>query len=158
MNPYQVLLLAFLIGVISGLRTFTAPTVVAWAAHRHWLNLDNTLFAFMASTAAVAVFTVLALGELIVDKLPSTPSRTKLPGLIGRSVLGGLSGAATAAAGRQSMVLGAVLGVTGGIAGAFVGYEARTRLVRALKVPDLVIALLEDAVAIVGGLLIVSRF
>jgi uncharacterized membrane protein len=32
------------------------------------------------------------------------------------------------------------------------------RLVRALKVPDFVIALAEDAVAIAGGLLIVSRF
>ncbi len=158
MNPYQVLLLAFLIGATAGLRTFTAPTVVAWAAHRYWLNVDNTLFAFMGSTTAVAVFTVLALGELIVDKLPSTPSRTKLPGLTGRSVLGGLSGAAIAAAGSQSMVLGAVLGVIGGITGAFAGYEVRTRLVRALKIPDFVIALLEDTVAIVGGLLIVSCF
>lgn len=43
-------------------------------------------------------------------------------------------------------------------AGAFAGYEVRKRLVRALKVPDFLIALLEDAVAIGGGLLIVSRF
>jgi uncharacterized membrane protein len=158
MNPYQVLLLAFLIGVIAGLRTMTAPTMVACAANRHWLNLDNSPLAFMGSTAAVVVFTVLALGELIVDKLPSTPSRTKFPGLIGRSVLGGLSGAGIAAAGAQSIAIGAVLGVAGGIAGAFAGYEVRTRLVRALKVPDFVIALLEDSVAIAGGLLIVSRF
>lgn len=60
--------------------------------------------------------------------------------------------------GAQSIVLGAVLGVVGGVAGAFAGYDARTRLVKALKVPDLVIALLEDAVAIGGGLFIVSRF
>ena len=39
MNPSYVLLLAFLIGVIGGLRTMTAPAVVAWAANRHWLNL-----------------------------------------------------------------------------------------------------------------------
>ena len=158
MNPSQVLLLAFLIGVIAGLRTFTAPAVVAWAANRHWLNLHNSPLAFMGSTAAVAVFTVLALGELVVDKLPSTPNRTRLLGLIGRSVLGGLSGAAVAASGAQSIALGAVLGVAGAIAGAFAGYEVRKRLVRALKVPDFVIALFEDAVAIAGGLLIVSRF
>ena len=158
MNPYQVLLLAFLIGIIAGLRTMTAPTVVAWAANRHWLNLDNSLLAFMGSTAAVAVFTLLAVGELVVDKLPSTSSRTKLPGLIGRSVLGGLSGAGIAAAGAQSIAFGAVLGAAGGITGAFAGYEARMRLVRALKVPDFVIAVLEDSVAIAGGLIIVSRF
>lgn len=61
-------------------------------------------------------------------------------------------------AGARSIVLGAVLGVTGGIACAFAVYEVRTRLVQALKVPDLVIALLEDAVAIAGGVFIVSRF
>jgi uncharacterized membrane protein len=158
MNPFQVLFLAFLIGVIAGLRTMTAPAVVAWAANRHWLNLHNSPLALMGSIAAVAVFTVLALGELVVDKLPSTPNRTKLPGLIGRSVLGGLSGVSVAASGAQSIALGAVLGVAGGIAGTFGGYEVRKRLVRALKVPDFVIALFEDAVAIAGGLLIVSRF
>jgi uncharacterized membrane protein len=153
-----VLVLAFLIGVIAGLRTMTAPAVVAWAANRHWLNLHNSPLAFMGSTAAAAVFTVLALGELVVDKLPSTPNRTRLLGLIGRSVLGGLSGAAVAASGEQSIALGVVLGVAGAIAGAFTGYEVRKRLVRALKIPDFVMALLEDAVAIGGGLLIVSRF
>jgi uncharacterized membrane protein len=158
MNPTQVLLLAFLVGVIAGLRTMTAPAVVAWAANRHWLNLLSSPLAFMGSTAAVAVFTVLALGELVVDKLPSTPNRTRLLGLIGRSVFGGLSGAAVAASGAQSITPGAVLGVAGAIAGAFAGYEVRRRLVRALKVPDFVIALLEDVVAIGGGLLIVSRF
>jgi uncharacterized membrane protein len=73
-------------------------------------------------------------------------------------VLGGLSGASVAAAGAQSIAGGAVLGAAGGIAGAFAGYEVRTFLVRALEVPDFVIALLEDAVAIAGGLLIASQF
>ena len=157
MNPSQVLLLAFLIGVIAGLRTMTPLAVVAWAANRHWLNLHSSPLAFMGSPAAVAVFTVLALGELVVDKLPSTPNRTKLLGLIGRSVTGGLSGAAVALSGAHSIALGAVLGVAGGIAGAFAGHEVRKRLVRALKVPDFVIALFEDALEIAGGLLIVSR-
>jgi uncharacterized membrane protein len=158
MTSSQVLLLALLIGVVSGLRSVTAPAVVAWAAHRNWLNLHNTVLSFMASTAAVAIFTLLALVELVADKLPSTPSRTKPVGLIARIVLGGLSGAAVAVSGAESIVLGAVLGAVGGVAGAFAGYEVRTRLVKALEVPDLVIALLEDSVAISGGLFIVSRF
>ncbi len=158
MNPSQVLLLAFLIGVVAGLRSLTAPAVVAWAAHRNWLDLRNTALSFMGSTAAVAVFTLLAIVELVADQLPSTPSRLKPPGLIARIVLGGLSGASVAAAGAQSIALGAVLGAAGGVAGAFGGYQARTRLVKALQVPDLVIACLEDAVAIGGGLFIVSRF
>jgi uncharacterized membrane protein len=158
MTPSQVLLLAFLIGVVSGLRSVTAPAVVAWGAHLNWLNLRNTALSFMASTAAVVIFSLLALVELISDKLPSTPSRTEPVGLIARVLLGGLSGAGVALSGAQSMVLGALLGAVGGVAGAFAGHEARTRLVKALKVPDFVIALLGDAVAIGGGLLIVSRF
>jgi uncharacterized membrane protein len=158
MTPSQVLLLALLIGVVSGLRSLTAPAVVAWGAHRNWLNLHSTALSFMASTAAVVIFTLLALVELIADKLPSTPSRTEPVGLIARILLGGLSGAGVAVSGAQSIVVGALLGAVGGIAGAFAGYQARTRLAKALEVPDLVIALLEDAVAIGGGLFIVSRF
>ena len=158
MSASLVLFLAFLIGVVAGLRSLTAPAVVAWAAHRNWLNLHNTFLSFMGSTAAVVAFVLLAVVELVTDQLPSTPSRTKPPGLIARVILGGLSGAAVAAAGFQSMAIGGVLGAAGGVAGAFGGYQVRTRLVRALKVPDFVIACLEDAVAIGGGLFIVSRF
>ena len=51
----------------------------------------------------------------------------------------------------QSVAFGAAIGVAGGLAGTFAGYKARTGLVRALKVPDIGIALLEDAVAIGGS-------
>jgi uncharacterized membrane protein len=158
MTPALVLLLAFLIGVVSGLRSLTAPAVVAWSAYRGWMVLHFPYFHFLGSLASVIVFAVFAIVELVADQLPSTPSRTAPPGLIARIVLGALSGAALADAGGQSIGIGAVLGAAGGIAGAFGGYQVRTRLVKALKVPDLVIALLEDAVAIGAGLFLVSRF
>ncbi len=157
MNPFPVLLLSFLIGVVAGLRSFTAPAAVAWAAHRRWLELRYSPLAFLHSSAAWIIFSVFALAELVADKLPTTPGRTQPPGLIARFVTGGLSGAAVSVAGAHSLALGAILGAIGGIAGAFAGYQARTRLVRALKVPDLVIALLEDALAIGASLFIVSR-
>src|SRR6267154_549933 len=68
MAPSYVLLLAFGIGIIAGLRSLTAPAVVACAAHRGWLNLHGTALAFMGSTAAVAIFTVLAVVELVADQ------------------------------------------------------------------------------------------
>lgn len=158
MNPYLVFGLAFLIGVIAGLRSLTAPAVVAWAAHLRWLDLQNTLLSFIGSMVGVAIFTALATVELIADKLPSAPNRTKPLGLIGRIIFGGLSGAAVAVSWQQSIAFGAAFGAGGGVAGAFGGYEVRTQLVKALKVPDFVVAVLEDVVAIVGGLFIVSRF
>ncbi len=113
MTSSEVLLLAFLIGVVAGLRSLTAPAVVAWAAHRNWLNLQTTPFSFMGSSAAVVAFVLLAVIELVADQLPNTPSRTKPPGLIARIILGGLSGAAVAAAGAQSIVTGGILGAAG---------------------------------------------
>src|SRR5258708_39096006 len=93
MNPFQVLFLAFLIGVIAGLRSLTAPGVVAWAAHLNWLNLRGSPLSFMGSPVAVVVFTLPALAELVADQLPPTPTRLKPPGLISRMVFGALSGA-----------------------------------------------------------------
>lgn len=158
MSTSEILLLAFLLGVVAGLRSLTAPAVLAWAAHRNWLNVHNTPLSFMASTAAMLIFVLLAVGELIADQLPSTPSRTAPPGLIARIVMGGLCGAGIAAAGLQSLVVGAILGIVGALIGTFGGFQVRTRLVTAFKVPDLVVATLEDVVAIGGGLFIVSRF
>jgi uncharacterized membrane protein len=158
MEHPQVLLFAFLIGVVGGLRALTAPAVTSWAAYLGWLNLENSPLKFMGSMITVVFFTILACVELVTDQLPSTPARTKPAGLIPRILLGGLCGAAVASAGGQLLALGAVLGAVGGVAGAFAGYEVRTRLVKALGVPDFVIAVLEDAVAIGGGLLLLSRF
>jgi len=158
MNPSEVLLLAFLIGVLAGLRSLSAPALVSLAAHREWIHLHNTPLSFMARTPTFAIFLLLALGELVADKLPSTPSRTAPLGLVARILMGGLCGACLALAGMQSQALGAVLGAAGGVAGTYGGYQLRTRLVKALGCPDFVIALAEDALAIGGGLFIVSRF
>ena len=70
--------LALLIGVVAGLRAMTAPAAVAWGAYLGWLPLAGTWAGFMGHWIAVAIFTVLALVELVTDQLPSTPSR-KVP-------------------------------------------------------------------------------
>ena len=158
MSLTTVLVLAFAIGVLTGLRSMTAPAITSLAAHWNWFSLQNSGLAFMGSAVAAYIFAAAALAELVVDKLPQAPSRKELLGLIARIVFGGLSAAVLCAAVNQSAALGAALGGVGGIAGAYAGYEVRTRLVKALKVPDFVIALLEDAVAIGGCFFIVSRF
>jgi uncharacterized membrane protein len=153
-----VLALIFAIGIIAGLRALTAPAVVCWAAHLGWLNLQNSRLAWMGSIAAVAIFSILALAEIVNDKLPATGSRLAPPSLAIRALMGGFAGSALAIAGAQSSLLGIVLGAVGAIVGAFLGYHVRHGIVAGLKVPDFPIALLEDAIAIGCGLLIVSRF
>jgi uncharacterized membrane protein len=148
---------AFLIGVVAGLRSMTAPAAVSWAARLGWLHLENTWLAFLGFAATPYILSVLAIGELIADKLPKTPSRKSPPGFIGRVVTGALSGAALGAA-NQALMGGLLAGVLGSVAGTLGGYEFRMRLVKATGGKDLPIALLEDAIAICGAFLIVSRF
>jgi uncharacterized membrane protein len=153
----MTILFAFLIGFFAGLRSLAAPAITAWAVHLGWLKLERPL-SLIGSLPAVVILTVLAVVELVVDKLPKTPSRTSPPGLIARIVTGGLSGACIAVAGGQGAIVGAVLGAVGGVVGCFAGYQARTRLVKAMATRDTYVALLEDLVAVAGCLWVVSRF
>ena len=158
MSLESVLLLVFGIGVVGGLRSMTAPAVIAWAAHLGWISLSGSPVAFMASVWAVSIFTLGALAEFVVDQLPTTPARTAAVPLVARIVVGLLTGACLGTAEGVPLWLGALVGALGGVAGAFGGYQARVGLVRALHAPDIAIAIPEDLVAIGLGLLLVSRF
>jgi uncharacterized membrane protein len=150
-----VFVLALGIGIVAGLRSLTAPAVVAWGAHLTWLNLHGSPLAFIGSTTAVAIFSLLAIGELIADKLPTIPKRTAPAPLLARVVTGGLCGACLFAAAGQPLIGGALLGAIGGIVGAFLGYGIRSRL--DLHIRDLVVAVCEDVVAVGLALFLVSR-
>jgi uncharacterized membrane protein len=158
MNSSLALLLAFGIGVVAGLRSLTAPAVVAWAAHLGWINLHGSALSFMGSIWPVGIFTILAVVELVADQLPTTPSRTAPIGLSARIVTGALTGACLGVAGGATFWLAGLAGVVGGIAGAFGGKQARVSLVRALRVPDFAVAIPEDLIAIGLGLFLASRF
>jgi len=145
------------LGFAAGLRSFTPPAVVAWAAHLGWLNLNNSPLAFMGAIITVVIFSILALFELFVDLQPSTPKRTALVPLGARILTGGLCGACLCTASHQPWIIGAILGGIGGVMGAFAGYEIRRRLVAALNIKDIFIALLEDLFTIGLACFFVSR-
>ena len=149
--------LIFLIGFFTGLRSLTPIAVVAWGAHIKRLLLPSSL-AWIGNIWVVGLFALGALGELIADKLPKTPSRTAPPGLIARIVMGSLCGACIAAAGGQSLAIGIALGLAGALAGTYGGYQARTRIVKALGTPDYIVAVFEDIIAIGGSIWVISNF
>lgn len=150
-----ILSYAFLLGCICGLRSMTAPAVVAWGAHLGWLHLEGSLLAFFANKISLVLFSLFALGELIADKLPFIPPRTQAGPLGVRILFGAVCGAAVCISVGASLMGGAVLGGLGGIAGAFAGYHYRRRL--SSMVPDILLALIEDLVAVGGGFLLVSH-
>ena len=150
--------LAFAIGVVAGLRALTAPMAVAWAARLGWLDVRHTWAAFFDHRVTAWALTVFAVGELVADQNPKAPARTVAPSFVFRLITGAISGAALASGGGQSLLAGIFLGGLGAMVGTFGGYRARTSLVRSLRVPDRVIALPEDLVAVGGAFLIAAAF
>jgi len=148
-----VLILAFMIGVVAGLRALTPLAVVSWAARLGWAPLLGAWLAFLGFAVTPYIFTVLAIAELIGDKLPQTPSRKAAMPFVVRIVSGALCGAALGTPSLSS-IGGLVAGALGTVAGTLGGYEFRSRLVKATGGRDLPIALLEDAIAIVAAVLI----
>jgi len=136
--PY--LLLAFLLGLVSGLRTFTGPAVF-------WLMRQPGPWA--AGLAILAVF------EYVLDLLPNAPPRTSTTGLVPRVVSGAFVGWMTGTFAGGSSIEGAIAGAIAAGIGAYGGLAVRLRLSAAIgNVPS---GLLEDAVAIVAAIAIVTR-
>ena len=145
---------ALLIGVIAGLRSMTAPAAVTWLAHAGHLGLANTWAAFLGWASTRWMLTLLAIGELVADKLPSTPSRrTALP-FGGRIVTGGLSGAAIGSAAGATIV-GMLAGIVGAVCGTLGGFAFRRWLASAIG-RDMPSALVEDAIAVSGAFIVAA--
>jgi uncharacterized membrane protein len=150
----SILVLALLIGVVTGLRSLTGPAAVSWAAALGWLPLGDTWLAFLGYAATPYILTAAALAELIADKLPRTGSR-KAPGPFAfRIILGALCGAALGEPGSM-LIGGAAAGAVGAVIGTLGGYEARTRLAASVG-RDMPIALLEDVIAVGAAIWIVA--
>jgi len=138
-----------LLGVVTGMRSMTAMAVLCWFAYRGDLSLDDTWAAWAGKLTTAIIFTVLAVGELVADKLPKTPNRTAPFPLLVRVGLGGLVGAIVAAGLNGSEFEGVILGVGGALIGAFGGFLVRREIVIRLGCKDWPVALAEDASAII---------
>ena len=111
-----------LLGLATGLRAFSAPSALA-LRHR---PLNGPRRALLLA----------ALGELVADKLPATPSRLDRRGLTGRVLSSAISGQLVAGPS------GAVRCVSAALASAGAGSTVRGRA------PGIAAALCEDGVAI----------
>ncbi|TWA86305.1 putative membrane protein [Azospirillum brasilense] len=149
-----VLILAVLIGAVSGSRTLLGPAAVSWAAYGGWLDLSGSWLFFLGHPVSPWVFTALAVGELVTDKLPTTPSR-KRPFPFASRIAGGAIAGAAIGANAGAWVPGLIAGGLGAVAGTLLCYEARRRLAAAFG-RDRPAALIEDAVALTVALLVVA--
>jgi uncharacterized membrane protein len=133
-----------LLGLATGLRTMTPMAVLCWFAYLGYLPVHRTWASWTAHLAVAIAFTLLALGEIVNDKLARTGNRTAPVPLVTRMILGGLVGSIAATAMRGPGLEGVVLGVVGAALGTFAGFMIRRDLVERLGCPDWMIAVLED--------------
>jgi uncharacterized membrane protein len=137
-----------LLGTATGMRTFTPMAVLCWFAYAGYVPVDGTWAFWVAKLVTAIVFTVLAVAELVGDKLPRTPDRTSMGPLLARLIFGGLVGGIVAASLNGSGIEGIILGVGGVLVGAFGGYLVRREIVERSSGKDWPVAIAEDLVAV----------
>ncbi len=117
-TPPSMLLRAAALGAASGSRSAAGVTAVALTSAR---GDRGALASGLGSTAGTVTSGVLALGELVADKLPTTPSRLGPPSLGGRLALGGTSAAAVARRDGHDPTLPALVGAASALGAAALG-------------------------------------
>jgi uncharacterized membrane protein len=148
-------ILAFLLGIVAGMRAFVAPAAVAWAAYFGRLPVGGTHFAFMGHILTPILFTLAAIAEIAYEKSPrSAGNRRFPPKLIFRLLMGGFTGAVIGSSNQtNALFLCAAIGVIGAIAGTFGGTLVFEGLFKRLH-DERKASLAEDAVAILLGFLV----
>jgi uncharacterized membrane protein len=141
----SVLVRPLLLGLVTGMRSQLGLAVLAWSEPGPWNPAPVRALRSRSGRAAVGLA---AAGEIVADKLPSTPSRLNPPVLGARLAAGALVGTLAAdTASRRSLLLAGATGMAGAAAGTYAGAAYRKAAVARTSTPDLPWALVEDAVA-----------
>jgi uncharacterized membrane protein len=146
------------LGLIAGMRTFMVPAVLSHMYSRHpSQNIESSPIKFIQTIPASNVCKVLAVGELIGDKLPTAPNRTGWPGLTGRILSGAFGGATLYRADGKNVFWGGVIGGTAALASTFGCFFLRTAIDSKKFVPNAVVGACEDVIAVSIGVGIASN-
>ncbi|SDE93619.1 DUF4126 family protein [Terriglobus roseus] len=139
--------ITLIVGIVAGLRALTPLAAVSWAARLGILHLNGTWIAFLGYRWSPWIFSLLALAEIVNDKLPQTPSRKVPVQFATRIITGAFAGMAIGTPEGLGIAF-AVVGAIGAVIGTLVGAWTRASLVKAIGGRDLPIALLEDCIAV----------
>lgn len=146
------------IGAFSGARTTLGPLLACervldsggeGAVPAKWLQ----------SGSVATMIGVLAIVETAVDKVPFIPERTRAIALVPRVGAGAFAGAALSSvdrsARRRDVIVGALFGAAGAVAGAFAAVHVRRLLARGL--PDVLAGIGEDALLVALSRTVLAR-
>jgi uncharacterized membrane protein len=157
MSPALFLTTVFTVGFATGLRTFTPLALISWVAVWGWLPLGSSRLHFLGTATGATIVSILAVIELVGDKLPRTPSRTSTGPLGARILIASFAAAALAVGMGQSWPAAVICGAVASVIGAFAGFRYRTWIAKKVALPDWIFAVAEDALT-VGLTLVAFRY
>ena len=136
---HEALVGSVLLGAASGARSqLGVATVVA--------RSDPSLPPIFRQPWTRRLLVAAAAGELVADKLPSTPSRLEPAGIAGRLAMGALAASLFAQTRRAPWLPAAAIGALTAVVAAKFGHDVRAQL--AHHAPDPAVAAGEDALAL----------
>jgi uncharacterized membrane protein len=148
MKPW---LAAITLGAVTGLRSISGVALISRQSpripHRRAGDVARTL----SRPAIGRMVRSAAAGELIADKLPSIPARVRPGPLLARIALGGVCGWWVGEASRGGRVHLGIVAASAAAVSAHAAYRARRWLTHSRGLPDGVIAVTEDVIALVLG-------
>lgn len=143
---------ALSLGTLAGMRSMSAPAVVSHIlSHHHSRSLENTKLDFMQTSGVATTLKVLASAELVGDKVPGAPDRTKPAVLITRMLSGALAGASIYKASGNNAITGALLGTAAATLSSFAFLYLRKTAVKHTKLVDPIVGGIEDALVLSSG-------
>lgn len=150
---------AMVLGIITGMRSMSAFALVSHKLmdEQSPLTVRHKPFKLLASPIAANVLKVLAAAEMIADKTSVIPNRISPSPLTTRAVAGAVCGALICASEGKRADLGGVVGGLSAIASAYGCYHLRGRICDSTGLPDILVALAEDAIVITGGLSVLKN-
>ena len=146
-----------LLGIVAGMRSMSAPAFTSlYLGRKIGARPSDRLTEIIASPEANLLLPALALGELVVDKLPFTPARIQPPSLLARIASGAITGQAVEVEEDRDRSYGALVGGLAAAGSTFSFYYLRRALARRSHIPDPVLGFLEDMLAIGLGVTLLN--
>ncbi len=156
MTDAQVYAGSAVLGAVSGMRSMAAPAIVSRLASSGLLPIEESQIGFLTNPTAAKTTSILAIGEMLADKLPFVPNRTQALPLITRAISGAMSGAAFSTGKKRSALFGALCGMAAAIGATYGAFKLRQMADKQLQIPDTVVAVAEDALVATAGYLLLK--
>ncbi len=135
------------LGAVAGMRSMLAPALFQRFSAQNGRGGNSASRSRFDSPQIGTLLKVMALGELVADKLPGTPSRISPPALTVRAISGAFVGGALFADRRRPAAAGAIIGGLAAVAASYACYHLRQAADKKTGLPDPALALVEDALA-----------